>query len=102
MTEVAVAYCSHGDFGRARPLLDRLIPVLGQYLGREHQLRLRALAALAELLCERGELATAGSVQKELVECLGLGLGSDHSATLAARERLAKILLMEAEPVRVV
>jgi hypothetical protein len=102
MTELAVAYCSQGDFDRARPLLERLIPVLGQYLGREHELRLRALAALVELLCEQEELTMAGSVQKELVECLGLWLGSDHLETVAARQRLAEILLMESDPARAV
>ena len=102
MTEVGVAYCSHGDFGRARPLLERLIPVLGQYLGREHKLRLRALATLVELLCESSEFAAAGSVQRELVECLSQGLGSDHSETAAARERLTEILLLRFEPVRAI
>jgi hypothetical protein len=79
-----------------------LIPILGRYLGREHELRLRALAALVELLCERGESAAAGSIQKELVECLRQQLGSDHSKTVAARERLAQILLMESDPVRAI
>jgi hypothetical protein len=49
----------------ARPLLEKSV----RDIGRDQEHRLRAIAALRDLLLSQGDLERAGSVQRELVEC---------------------------------
>jgi hypothetical protein len=92
MAEVANAYWQVGELGHARPLLERAVRDLGRHLGAEHELHLRALAALRDLLIAQRDYARAGAAQRDLLECLIRRLGSDHSETQAARACLALIL----------
>jgi hypothetical protein len=49
MTMVAIALWQAGE-PQARPLLERAIRDLGRHLGTDRELRLRAIAALRDLL----------------------------------------------------
>ena len=93
MAEVANAYWQAGELGHARPLLERAVRDLGRHLGTEHDLHLRALAALRDLFVAQRDYEKAGAAQRHLLECQIRRLGSDHSETLAARACLAIILL---------
>jgi hypothetical protein len=93
MTQVAVGYWQAGDPSHARPLLERVVSDVGRCLGRDHDLRLRAIAILRDLLVSRRDYERAGAVQRELLECQAQKLGSEHPETLAARDNLAMILL---------
>jgi hypothetical protein len=92
MVQVASAYWQAGEPGRARPLLERVVRDLGRFLDRDHDLRLRALATLRDLLVAQRDFGRAASVQTELLECQIRHLGSDHPETLATRADLATIL----------
>jgi hypothetical protein len=93
MAQVAVGYWQAGEPGRARSLLERVVRDVGRYLGRDHDLRLGAIAALRDILAAQHDYERAGAVQRELLECQVQRLGSDHPETLAARDSLAMILL---------
>jgi hypothetical protein len=49
-TKVAICWWHAGEPACARSLLERVVRDLAQHLGREHDLRLRAVAALRDLL----------------------------------------------------
>ncbi len=68
MTQVAIAYWQAGE-PQARPLLERVVWDLGRHLGADHALRLRALAALGDLLVAERDFERSASVQRELLEC---------------------------------
>jgi len=93
LAEVAGAYWHHGELAQARTLLERAVRDLGRHLGRSHDVRLRALTRLRDLLIEQGERANAWTVQRELVECCTERFGADHPDTLAARAELAAAFL---------
>jgi hypothetical protein len=93
MTQIAIAFCQAGEFSHARPLLERAVMDLGAYLGRAHDLRMRAIAALRDLLIAQLDYERAGIVPGELLECQIQVLGSEHPETLATRADLAMILL---------
>jgi hypothetical protein len=99
MTAIAVAYWQHGEIAYARPLLERLVRDLGRYLGRDHELRLQAIAVLRDLSIQQREYEKAGALQRELVEGRIQRLGSDHPETLASRADLAIILMSTVEHV---
>jgi hypothetical protein len=62
-------------------------------LGREHDLRLRAIVALRDLLAAQRDHERAASVQRELLECQIRKLGCDHPETVRTRAGLATMLL---------
>jgi hypothetical protein len=91
MTQVAVALWQAGETGYARPMLERVVRDLGRYLGADHELRIRAIAALRDLFIAQRDFGRAVSVQKELLECQIQRLGCDHPETLTARADLARL-----------
>ena len=93
MAHVAIAYRQAGENRHARILLERVIRDLSRHLDQEHDLRLRALAALRDLLLDQGECERAGAVQAEILECQIQRLGGDHPDTRATREHLERILM---------
>jgi len=93
MAHVAVAYWRAGETRQARPLLERVVRDVGRFLGRDHELRLRAIATLSNILVAESNYERAAEVQSELVKCRTQLLGSDHPETLATRGDLARILL---------
>lgn len=93
MTQVAIAYWQAGESAHARPLLERAVKDLGRYLTRDHDLRLRAIATLRDLLVAQRDYERAGAVQRKLLDCQIQRLGSEHPGTRAARTTLAMILL---------
>lgn len=92
MALVAMAYWQAGETGHARPLLERVVRDLGRCLGRDHELRLRAMAALRDLFVAQRDYDKAVVVQRELFECQVQRLGSDHPETRATHANLAMIL----------
>lgn len=95
MTQVGIAYSQAGEQTRARALLERVVRDLARVLGADHDLRLRAIAALRDLFVAQGDYERAVSVQKEILECQLARLGSDHPETLAAHAQLAKLWIEE-------
>jgi hypothetical protein len=93
MAEVALALWRHGEAAEARRLLERTTADIGRYLGRDHDLRLRTIAALRDLLINQRDYENAATFQKELLECQMARLGPDHPETLTARATLSGILL---------
>jgi tetratricopeptide repeat protein len=93
MTQVANAYSQAGEFDCARPLLERAVRDVGRYLGRDHDLRLRAIVTLRDLFIAQRDYERAGVVQNELLECQTQRLGAYHPETLATRDQLGMILL---------
>ena len=83
MTQVAIACLHAGELDYARPLLERAVGDLGRHLGRDHDLRLRAIASLRDLFIAQGDYERAGAVQVEIFECQIQRLGNDHPKTLA-------------------
>ena len=69
MTEVALALWHHGEAGRARGLLERAVHDLGRLAGPDHNLRIRAITSLRDLLVQQSDYEEAGVVQMELLEC---------------------------------
>ena len=100
--EAGLAFWHYGECAYARPLLERAVRDLGRYVGCEHETRLRALAALREVLLNQGDYERARAIQMELLEGQKRRLGPDHPETLAARDGLAAILLatLDQEPGR--
>jgi len=93
MAQVANAYWQAGQLDHARPLLERVARDVNRSLGRDHDLRLRAIATLRDLFVAQRDYERAGAAQSELLECQMQRLGSDHPETLATRAKLAMILL---------
>jgi hypothetical protein len=88
MVDVANACRQAGELACARPLLERAVRDLGRFLGTEHDLRLRAIAALRDVFIAQHEYERAGAAQRELLECRIRHFGIDHSETLAALENV--------------
>jgi hypothetical protein len=97
MAEVGIALCRSGQLDRAQPLLERGVRDLERILGRNHDLRLRILAALGDLFVGRGDYHRAAAVQKELLQCRSERFGIDHPETQATRAGLGTILFMTAD-----
>jgi len=93
MGQVADAYWQAGELGHARPLLQRVIKDVGRCISRDHEVRLKAITSLRDLLVVQGDFGSAAAVQRELLECQIQRLGSDHPETLATRAGLAMMLL---------
>jgi len=93
MAQVGMACRQAGELGVARPLLERVVRDADHCLGREHEVRLLAIAALRDVFAEQGDYLKAASVQKELLDCQIRKLGSDHPDTLRTRAGLATMLL---------
>jgi len=93
MAETANACWQAGELDYARPLLERTVRDLGRIFGAQHDLRLRAMAALRDLFIAQCDYEKAGTLQREVLECQIRRLGGDHAETLDARARLATILL---------
>jgi hypothetical protein len=93
IAEAGVAFWHHGEFAYARPLLERAVRDVGRYLGREDEARLRALAALRDLLLKEYDYERARATQMELLECQTGGLEPQHLGTVDAPEDLATSLL---------
>jgi hypothetical protein len=91
--QVADAFWQTGDFSHARPLLERTVRDVGRCLGRDHNIRLRAIATLRDLFVRQGDYEEAVTIQRELLECHVRRLGSDHPETLAIRTDLEMLLL---------
>jgi hypothetical protein len=98
MAHLAIAYWQAGEFHYARPLLEKSARDLGRYVGRDQEPRLRALAALRDLLLLQGEVERAGATQRELVECQTQCLGGDDPETQASSANLATILMQNSRP----
>lgn len=92
-TEVAIAYWQAGKYNQARPLLERMVRDLGRHLGSTHDLRMRAITTLRDLLLAQHEYGRAGVLQAEILECQTGRLGSQDLQTHATRANLATILL---------
>jgi tetratricopeptide (TPR) repeat protein len=95
MTQLGIAYSQAGEQPLAKVLLERVVRDLARILGADHELRLRAIAALRDLFVAQGDYERAVSVQKELLECQLSRLGSDHPETLQARAKLANLWVEE-------
>jgi hypothetical protein len=93
MAKVALACRQSGELVHARILLERVVTDVGRFMGRNHDLRLRAIANLADLFVTQRDYARAAAVQGELLECQTQLLGSDHPDTLATRASLEMIHL---------
>ena len=97
MTEVVVACWHQGELSIARHLLERAIRDLGRNLGRDHDLRLRALAAMRDLLLRQSDYGQAGAYQRGVLECRFQRFGEEHPETLTSRQHLASIVLQTLE-----
>jgi Tetratricopeptide repeat len=92
MANVAIACWQAGEIQYARPLLERAVADLARHLDRHHQLRLRAIATLKDVLLAQREYDRAVALEKELLECQTERLGCDHPETLATKADLGTIL----------
>jgi len=93
MTQVAIAHWQAGENMPARLLLERAVRDLVRYLGPDHDLRLRALITLRDLLVEQRGYERAAAVQNEILDCQTRLIGPNHPETLATRANLATILM---------
>jgi Tetratricopeptide repeat len=102
MAHVGIAFWQAGDLRHARPLLERVVRDSGRHLGADHQLRLRAIAALRDLFFAQRDYTRAASAQKNILESQIRRLGATHPETLATRADLVAILMETAvrEPVK--
>jgi hypothetical protein len=73
--EVAQVFEKSGDAARARLLLERAVRDTRRFLPRDHELRIKAVTALRDLLIGQNEHGHASLLQRELVECGEPGLG---------------------------
>lgn len=96
MIDVAVQLQLQGRTDQARGLLERAIRDVQRFLGRTHEVRLRALSELCNLLIEQKHSVAACCLQRELVECQVERLGPNHPETLATRTELETMLLENA------
>jgi hypothetical protein len=97
MSELAIALFRHGKLCQAQLLMERCVREVATVLGREHDMRLRILATLRDLLLQQGEYGIADAVQRELWDCDAVRVGIDHPGTREARECLSTLLLMTQE-----
>ncbi len=67
MVQVADACWHAGTVVYARPLLERAVRDIGRHLGQDHELRLRAMAMLRDLLATQGAYEEAGMLRRELL-----------------------------------
>ncbi len=98
MSQVALAYCQAGQPDRARPLLERVVRDVGRCLGRDHDLRLRAIAALRDSFSPlRAITITLARRSREILECRHRASGprSSRDALAARRTSLAAIMRIE-------
>jgi hypothetical protein len=65
---VADACWQAGMLEHARPLLERAVRDIGRCLGQDHDLRLRAMTALRDLLASQGDYEEAGALHIELLK----------------------------------
>jgi tetratricopeptide (TPR) repeat protein len=93
LTEVGITLWQEQRIDEALIVLQRGLRDTTRALGRNHDLRLRLLAALRDLLTELGDYENAAAAQKELLERHAELFGAEHAETFAARETLARILL---------
>src|SRR5215469_9522831 len=92
MTDVAIQL-------RHQALLERSIRDVQRFLGRTHELRLRAIESLRDLLIAQHNLPGAAVLQSELLERQIELNGSHHPQTAAARTELEMLLLKIVESV---
>src|SRR5215472_17825627 len=78
MTDVAIQL-------RHQALLERAIRDVQRFLGRTHELRLRGIVSLRDLLIAQQDFPGAAVLQRELLECQ---IESDHPQAAAARIEL--------------
>ena len=93
LTEVGITLWRHRRTEDALIVFERGLRDTTRALGRNHDLRLRLLAALRDLFTELGDYEKAAAAQKELLECHAERFGAEHAETFAARETLARMLL---------
>jgi hypothetical protein len=93
LTEVGITLWRHRRTDDALIVLQRGLRDTTRALGRNHDLRLRLLAALRDLFTELGDYQKAAAAQKELLECHAELFGAEHAETSAAKETLARMLL---------
>src|SRR5215469_4146888 len=86
LTEVGIAFWRLGRTDDALIILQRGLRDITRTLGRNHDLRLRALATLRDIFTEIDDYAKAAALQKELLECHAEIFGAGHAETSAARE----------------
>ena len=92
MTDVAIQ-------SRHQALLERAIRDVQRFLGRTHELRLRAIVSLRDLLGAQQDLAGAAALQRELLDCQIELNGSHHPQTAVARTELEALLFKIVESV---
>jgi hypothetical protein len=95
MTQVAAACALAGEFDQARRLLEKVVRDVERFLGRGHDMRLTAIAALRDLFIAQRDYEQAGALQSELLECQSQRVGDDHPDTLETRANLASLLLQQ-------
>jgi hypothetical protein len=93
MAQVGNACSQAGEFEYARYLLEKVVRDVGRYLGQDHNLRLRAIAALRDIFVAQRDYKRAGMILEQLLERQIHLLGGDHPETAATRASLALILL---------
>jgi hypothetical protein len=93
MVEVGIACVEKEEVGPARCLLARASRDLCTTLGRDHEVRVRAIEALRDLFVRLAEWERAIDAQRELVECQTRRFGPDHLHTLAARADLEELAI---------
>jgi hypothetical protein len=93
LAEVGITLWRHRRTDDALAALQRGLRDTARALGRNHDLRLRLLAALRDLFTELGDYKKAAAAQKELLECHAERFGAEHTETVAARGTLAALLL---------
>jgi len=86
MTDVAIQL-------RHQALLERAIRDVQRFLGRTHELRLRGIVSLRDLLIAQQDFPGAAVLQRELLECQIELDGSNHHQTAEARTELETLLL---------
>lgn len=67
--EVARVFEKSGDSARARMLLERAVRDTRRFLAPDHELRIKAVTALRDLLIGQNEQGHATLLQRELMEC---------------------------------
>lgn len=91
--DVAVQLKLQGRIEPARGLLERTVRDVQRFLGRTHEVRLRGITELRNLMVEQNHAVAACCLQREFLECQVERLGPRHPETLAARTDLEKLLL---------
>ena len=81
----------------ARALLERVVVDCRRHCSAEHELRLRSIVTLRDLLIEQHDFARAAVLQREYAECQMRRFGSEHPETVEARSYLAEIVFSDAD-----